>query len=155
IWSLPLDDDVLEKLFGEEIARGEVAHAMDIRDVWKNCYSENSSMKVWGAKYVARHPNLVAVDLSSFKCGHDAPIYSVVESIVESSGTPFFNFHDIDENKPTGSIKIRVETIEYFLRRYEEVLRKQNKAQEEFEREMKEFKERLRRQRDQSVASME
>src|SRR5438876_3602690 len=117
---------------------------MDITDVWKNCYSENSSMKVWGAKYLARHPNLVAVDLSSFKCGHDAPIYSVVESIIESSGTPYFTFLDIDENKPSGSIKIRVETMEYFLRRYEEKLRKQHKAEQEFERELREFQERLR-----------
>ena len=36
------------------------------------------------------------------------------------SGTPYFCFKDIDENKPTGSIKIRVETIDYFLKRYRE-----------------------------------
>ena len=75
---------------------------------------------MWAAKYVARHPNLVALELSSFKCGHDAPIYTVVEEIVENSGTPYFCFKDIDENKPTGSIKIRVETIGYFLKRYRE-----------------------------------
>ncbi len=84
---------------------------MAITDVWKNSYSENTSRKIWAAKYVARHPNLVALELSSFKCGHDAPIYTVVEEIVEHSGTPYFCFKDIDENKPTGSIKIRVETI--------------------------------------------
>ena len=61
---------------------------MAINDVWKNSYSENTSQKVWAAKYVARHPNLVALELSSFKCGHDAPIYTVVEEIVEHSGTP-------------------------------------------------------------------
>jgi hypothetical protein len=77
---------------------------------------------VWAAKYVARHPNLVAVELSNFKCGHDAPIYTVVEEIVERSGTPYFCFKDIDENKPSGSIKIRIETIDYFLRRYRETL---------------------------------
>ena len=38
----------------------------------------------------------------------------MVEEIVENSGTPFFAFKDIDENKPTGSIKIRIETIAYF-----------------------------------------
>ncbi|MEW6733954.1 MAG: BadF/BadG/BcrA/BcrD ATPase family protein [Acidobacteriota bacterium] len=153
LWSLPLDEDILEELFGEEIARGELKSAMDITDVWKNCYSENSSMKVWGAKYVARHPNLVAVDLSSFKCGHDAPIYSVVESIVESSGTPFFTFHDIDENKPSGSIKIRVETIDYFLKRYEEAMRREDDLQMQFERELEEFKARLRFQHGQSLVN--
>jgi hypothetical protein len=77
---------------------------------------------VWAAKLTARHPNLVALELSSFKCGHDAPIYTVIEEIVENSGTPYFSFKDVDENKPTGSIKIRVETIGYFLKRYQQEL---------------------------------
>ena len=38
---------------------------------------------MWAAKYAARHPNLVALELSSFKCGHDAPTYSLVEEIIE------------------------------------------------------------------------
>ena len=62
----------------------------------------------------------MALELSNFKCGHDAPIYTVIEEIVETSGTPYFSFKDIDENKPTGSIKIRTETIGYFLKRYED-----------------------------------
>src|SRR5262249_9935351 len=40
--------------------------------------------------------------------------------VVQNSGTPYFCFKDIDENKPTGSIRIRVETIGYFLKRYRE-----------------------------------
>jgi predicted nucleotide-binding protein (sugar kinase/HSP70/actin superfamily) len=75
-------------------------------------------MKVWAAKFTARHPNLVALEISSFKCGHDAPVYTVVERIIEQSGTPYFCFKDLDENKPATSIKIRVETIDYFLKRY-------------------------------------
>jgi predicted CoA-substrate-specific enzyme activase len=118
--SLPIDDDLMTRLFGEEVAAGEVESPFDINDVWKNSYSENTSRKIWAAKYVARHPNLVGLELSNFKCGHDAPIYTVVEEIVERSGTPFFYFKDIDENKPAGSIKIRVETIGYFLKRYQE-----------------------------------
>ena len=131
--SLPQDEDVLERLFGEEVRAGIITDPMDIQDVWKNSYSENSSKKVWGAKYVARHPNLVAIDLSSFKCGHDAPIYNTVENIIESSGTPYFTFHDIDESKPTGSIKIRVETIDYFLQRYQEHLGRQHSAEGELQ----------------------
>jgi RNA polymerase primary sigma factor len=38
------------------------------------------------------------------------------EEIAEESGTPYFTFHEIDENRPSGSIKIRVETIDYFLK---------------------------------------
>ena len=126
---LPIDDDIIWRLFGDEVEAGEIPHPMSIDDVWKNSYSENTSRKVWAAKYVARHPNLVALELSSFKCGHDAPIYTVVEEIVEHSGTPYFCFKDIDENKPTGSIRIRVETIGYFLKRYrEDMVRNKKKA---------------------------
>src|SRR3990172_4950037 len=80
--------------------------------------------------YVARHPNLGGLELSSLKCGHAAPIYSVGEKIVEKSGAPYFCFKDIDENKPTGSIRIRVETIGYFLKRYrEDLVREKQKRQ--------------------------
>jgi predicted CoA-substrate-specific enzyme activase len=127
--SLPIDDDIIWPLFEDDIRSGAIEHPMDIRDSWKNSYSENTSQKVWAAKFTARHPNLVALELSSFKCGHDAPIYTTVEEVVTKSGTPYFSFKDIDENKPTGSIKIRVETIGYFLKRYREdlVVRKQKR----------------------------
>lgn len=118
--SLPIDADLLDRLFGDEVRAGDIDSPMDISDVWKNAYSENTSRKVWAAKYTARHPSLVALEVSNFKCGHDAPIYSVVEEIIECSGTPYFSFKDLDENRPAGSIKIRVETIGYFLKRYRE-----------------------------------
>ncbi|MGA7234057.1 MAG: BadF/BadG/BcrA/BcrD ATPase family protein [Bryobacteraceae bacterium] len=143
---LPIDDDIIWRLFGPEVESGEIPHPMAITDVWKNSYSENTSRKVWAAKYVARHPNLVALELSSFKCGHDAPIYSVVEEIVEHSGTPYFCFKDIDENKPTGSIRIRVETIGYFLKRYREDMVRNKKKTTTIEQQLAEFEARLRRQ---------
>ncbi len=143
---LPIDDDMVWRLFGPEVESGEIPHPLAITDVWKNSYSENTSRKVWAAKYVARHPNLVALELSSFKCGHDAPIYTVVEEIVEHSGTPYFCFKDIDENKPTGSIRIRVETIGYFLKRYREDMIRNKQKQNSIEEQMKEFEARLRRQ---------
>jgi predicted CoA-substrate-specific enzyme activase len=128
--SLPMDDDILWRLFGDEVRAGVIKSPMDIQDAWKNSYSENTSRKIWAAKYTARHPNLVALELSSFKCGHDAPIYTVVEEVVQNSGTPYFCFKDIDENKPAGSIKIRVETIGYFLKRYrEDMIKNRDKAQ--------------------------
>jgi predicted CoA-substrate-specific enzyme activase len=143
---LPIDDDIIWRLFGQDVRAGETPHPMAITDVWKNSYSENTSRKVWAAKYVARHPNLVALELSSFKCGHDAPIYSVVEEIVEHSGTPYFCFKDIDENKPTGSIKIRVETIGYFLKRYREDMVRNKQKQNTVEQQLKEFEAKLRKQ---------
>jgi len=100
----------------------------------KNSYSENTNRKLWAAKYAARHPNLVALEMSSFKCGHDAPIYSAIEEIIETSGTPYFCFKDIDENKPAGSIKIRVETIAYFLQRHRQKLVWERRERAEIER---------------------
>jgi predicted nucleotide-binding protein (sugar kinase/HSP70/actin superfamily) len=142
--SLPLDEETLWKLFGEEVRAGAISHPLDVTDAWKNSYSENTSRKVWAAKYVARHPNLVALELSSFKCGHDAPIYTVVEEIVEHSGTPYFCFKDIDENKPTGSIKIRVETIGYFLKRYREDMVREKQKRKSVDEQIAKFESQLR-----------
>lgn len=143
--ALPTDDETLGKLFGDEVNAGIIESPFDISDVWKNSYSENTSRKVWAAKFTARHPNLVALELSSFKCGHDAPIYSVVQEIVESSGTPYFSFKDIDENKPAGSIKIRVETIGYFLKRYREDMIAHKHKVLTIEEKLKEFEEKIRK----------
>jgi predicted nucleotide-binding protein (sugar kinase/HSP70/actin superfamily) len=90
--------------------------------VWKNSFSASTNHKLWAAKFTARHPNLVALEVSSFKWVHDAPVYSVVESIIEQSGTPYFRFKDLDENRPLSSIRLRVETIDYFLKRYREII---------------------------------
>ena len=141
---LPTDEDLLDRLFGEEVRSGAITHALDIRDVWKNAYSASTNQKIWAAKFTARHPNLVALEISNFKCGHDAPIYSVIESIIENSGTPYFSFKDLDENKPTGSIKIRVETIDYFLKRYREDLLKKAEAGRELERQLVAYERSLR-----------
>jgi predicted CoA-substrate-specific enzyme activase len=121
--TLPMDADLLDRLFGDEVKEGIISHPLDVSDVWKHTFSTNSANKLWAAKFTARHPNLVAVELSNFKCGHDAPIYATIEKIIENSGTPYFAFKDIDENKPKGSIKLRVETIDYFLKRYRKELK--------------------------------
>jgi predicted nucleotide-binding protein (sugar kinase/HSP70/actin superfamily) len=139
--TLPLDEDVLEKLFGEEVRAGIINHPLDISDVWKNSYSASTNHKIWAAKFTARHPNLVGLEVSNFKCGHDAPIYGVVEGIIEHSGTPYFCFKDLDENKPAGSIKIRVETIDYFLRRYREVVIQRRQAEQAVEGRLRAYEE--------------
>ncbi len=144
--TLPLDEDLLERLFGEEVRAGIIKSPLDISDAWKNSYSCSTNHKVWAAKFTARHPNLVALEISSFKCGHDAPIYGVIEGIIERSGTPYFCFKDLDENKPSGSIKIRVETIDYFLRRYREEVIRKRKAAEEIEARIAALEAQLRRE---------
>ncbi|SNR61669.1 BadF/BadG/BcrA/BcrD ATPase family protein [Desulfurobacterium atlanticum] len=95
---------------------------ISLSSVYKKSYSENTNRKLWAALYAASCPNMAVLDFSSFRCGPDAPTYRLIEKIMEESGTPYFTFHEIDENKPSGAIKIRVETIDYFLRQYEKNL---------------------------------
>ncbi len=145
--TLPLDDDLLERFFGEEVRAGIISSPLDITDAWKNSYSCSTNHKVWAAKFTARHPNLVALEMSSFKCGHDAPIYGVIEGIIEQSGTPYFCFKDLDENKPSGSIRIRVETIDYFLRRYREAIIRKRKAEQEIDAQLAALEAQLRHEK--------
>ncbi|MCC6833283.1 MAG: CoA activase [Thermoleophilia bacterium] len=142
--SLPVDEDLMWRMFGDDVRAGRIQDPFDVSDVWKNSYSENTTRKIWASKYTARHPNLVALELSSFKCGHDAPIYTVVEEIVQDAGTPYFCFKDIDENKASGSIKIRVETIGYFLQRYREDMVREKGKRAQIEARLAELERQLR-----------
>src|SRR3989338_5308609 len=92
--SVPVDPEFTRKLFRDDLESGAVSDPMEIQDVWPTSFSENTSRKIWAAKVVARHPNLVGIELSSFKCGHDAPPYTVIERILSTSKTPFFTFRD-------------------------------------------------------------
>jgi predicted nucleotide-binding protein (sugar kinase/HSP70/actin superfamily) len=114
--SLPRDPDYLARFFEE-------GDPLSISDVWPENYSANSAMKVWAVKFAARHPNLAVLDLSSFKCGHDAPTYGIIDSIINTANAPYSALHDIDANKPTGSMKIRVKTYAYSLSLREEAMR--------------------------------
>ena len=149
--TLPHDPDLLERLFGEEIRAGVIRNSFDISDVWKNSFSASTNHKLWAAKFTARHPNLVALEVSSFKCGHDAPIYSVIEGIIEQSGTPYFCFKDLDENRPLSSIRLRVETIDYFLKRYREIVARRRRTVQSIEEELAAYERRLRRRDLQAV----
>jgi len=131
IRSIPKDPAWLARFFKDQNG-GETP--LSVGDVWPEAYSTNSAEKVWAAKFAARHPNLVALDLSSFKCGNDAPTYGMIDEIITSAATPYSALHDIDANKPGGSIKIRVRTYEYTLRRHEERLQRLAAKRSELER---------------------
>ncbi|MCC6806038.1 MAG: CoA activase [Deltaproteobacteria bacterium] len=113
--SIPKDPAWLHRFFKDDLEKGRIDHVMSINDVWPENYSANSVQKVWAAKFASRHPNVAVLDLSSFKCGHDAPTYGLVDKIIASGGTPYSALHDIDANKPSGSIKIRVKTYAHSL----------------------------------------
>jgi predicted nucleotide-binding protein (sugar kinase/HSP70/actin superfamily) len=138
--SQPRDKPRLDALFAEDIAKGVIQNGLDITDVWPENYSTNSVQKVWAAKYASRHPNMACLDLSSFKCGHDAPTYGLIDSIIASAGKAYSALHDIDANKPSGSIKIRVKTYAYTLMLLKEKLEDQGTKRVELDRSVSEKK---------------
>lgn len=129
--SLPRDAPSLDRVFGRDLAKGATASAVDVRDVWPENYSTHSAKKVWAAKYAARHRHLAVLDLSSFKCGNDAPTYGVVDSIIRAARSPHAVMHDLDANKPRTSIKLRLRTFAYVLERCLESRRHHNRKNAE------------------------
>jgi activator of 2-hydroxyglutaryl-CoA dehydratase/predicted nucleotide-binding protein (sugar kinase/HSP70/actin superfamily) len=107
---------------------------LDLNDVWPENYSANSVQKVWAARFAAHHPHIAVLDLSSFKCGHDAPTYGLIDSIIQAARAPYSALHDIDANKPGGSIQIRVKTYAHKLKRVEEELKDRKAAKAELAR---------------------
>lgn len=120
IESLPDSESFIKPLFD---GNGVPDKSFDISDVWMRNFNRNTNLKIMAARVAARHPNLAVIDLSSFKCGHDAPTYSYITNILDASATPHFLFHDIDQNKPGATFNIRIATIEYFLKHEELVLK--------------------------------
>lgn len=129
--SIPKDREYLDKYFAEDLRKKHIESPLDIRDVWPENYSVNSVQKVWAAKFAARHPNVAVLDLSSFKCGHDAPTYGLIDSITSAAGSPYSALHDIDANKPSGSIKIRVKTYGHTLMLAKEKLEDEAKKKQQ------------------------
>ncbi|HAV40007.1 MAG TPA: activase, partial [Aquificaceae bacterium] len=67
----------------------------------------------------------------------DQPTFTPVQKIVESSGTLYFKFGELDETKPAGSVKIRVETIIYYLEKYsKEIIERKLKRLEPIPKEL-------------------
>lgn len=116
---LPGDLDLMNWVFEDDLRAGRIKSAFDINDVWTSSYSSNTNEIMWGAKFAARCPWITCVvRLSSYECGMDQPTYTPTQKIVEATGTLFFKFGDLDSTKPSGSIKIRVETIVHYMAKY-------------------------------------
>ncbi|MCB9596198.1 MAG: CoA activase [Sandaracinaceae bacterium] len=159
--SIPKDRAYLDPLFADDLKKGVIRTPLEINDVWPENYSANSAQKVWAVKFAARHPNVVLLDLSSFKCGHDAPTFGIIDRIVERSAVPYSALHDLDANKPGGSIKIRVKTYAHSLQLHQERLEDMAKKKRELSRRLDEKRLELlsmkraqlaaKRQRDEAV----
>lgn len=101
ISSLPLDgSEDLSALLGEATNSGAAERA-------------------WAARRVARDPHLVAVDLSSFRCGQDASTAALLDDLLREADRPALRLHDLDEDRPGASLALRLDTFAAAVRAYE------------------------------------
>lgn len=103
ISSLPLEDESL----------------LDLHDVLPEATNSGCAEKTWAARVIAQDPNLVAVDLSSFRCGQDASIMGTLGDLLDPLDKPTLRLHDLDEDRPGATFRIRLETFLHAVRRYE------------------------------------
>ena len=96
---------------------------LDLSTVMPLCTNSGDAEKIWAARVIAAHPHLVAVDLSSFRCGQDAGITGELSNILDGSGKPVLRLHDMDEDRPSASFRVRIETFVAAVRQYETGLR--------------------------------
>jgi activator of 2-hydroxyglutaryl-CoA dehydratase/predicted nucleotide-binding protein (sugar kinase/HSP70/actin superfamily) len=122
IRSIPKDREYLDRYFKEELESGKIESPLHISHIWPENYQAESTNRVWAANFAAHHPNVAVLDLSSFKCGNDAPTYGMIENILATAKTSAAALHDLDANKPGGSIKIRVKTYAHSLKLQKERL---------------------------------
>ena len=138
IRSIPKSREYLDRYYKKELDSGLLESPLRISQVWPENYLANSAQRVWAANFAAHHPNVAILDLSSFKCGSDAPTYGLVDSIIQTAKVPAAALHDLDANKPGGSIKIRVKTYAHSLtlhkERLEDAARKREELQLSIER---------------------
>jgi predicted CoA-substrate-specific enzyme activase len=141
--SIPKTRDFLDRFFQDELDQGLIETPLQLSHLWPENYSANSAQKVWAANFAAHHPNVAVLDLSSFKCGHDAPTYGLIDSIVQATRTPAAMLHDLDANKPGGSLKIRVSTYAHSLRLQQERIEELATKKLELERSLEEKRDEL------------
>ena len=127
---LPLEDELLNWLFSTELASGRIASPFDISDIWRSSYSANTNELIWAARFGALMPwTVCTIRFSSYECGMDQPTFTPVQAITEATGTLYFAFQDLDATKPAGSVRIRIETIAYYLQnRAEAIIASKRKA---------------------------
>ena len=93
--------------------------AADLTDIAPALTNSGSAEKLWAARVVGADPTLVAVDLSSFRCGQDAAILGTLTDLLDAADKPWLAIHDLDEQRPAATIRMRVETFVAALHRYE------------------------------------
>jgi predicted nucleotide-binding protein (sugar kinase/HSP70/actin superfamily) len=103
------------RFFAEDLKQGRIKTPLEISDVWPENYSSNSAMKVWAAKFAATTRTWWSWICRRSSAGTTPHLRHHRQHHLDG-GTPYSALHDIDANKPGGSIKIRVKTYAHSLR---------------------------------------
>ena len=104
ISSLPLDHD---------------GDSLDISELLPESTNSGAAERAWAARRVTRDPHLVAVDLSSFRCGQDASTAGLIDDLLSAADRPALRLHDLDEDRPGASLSLRLDTFTATVRAYE------------------------------------
>ncbi|MEI2764079.1 MAG: acyl-CoA dehydratase activase-related protein [Dermatophilaceae bacterium] len=121
------DTEYLARYFKDEVARGQHPSRHQ-RRVARELLGQQRAEGVGGE--VRRAPperRACSISRASSAATTRRPTASI-DSIVDASATPYAALHDIDANKPGGSIKIRVKTYAHTLKLHEERARGRGQA---------------------------
>ncbi|MBL8917823.1 MAG: hypothetical protein JNJ54_03105 [Myxococcaceae bacterium] len=91
----------------------------DLREAAPSLTNSGDGEKLAAARFVARHPYLVAIEISHFKCGQDASMYGAIADLARTGGRPFLALHDLDETRPVASLRLRLRTFLDAVERWE------------------------------------
>lgn len=95
------------------------ARLLDLSAEASRVTNSGDGEKLAALRVVAAHPYLVALEISSFKCGQDASLYAEVATRARAGGRPFLALHDLDETRPVGSLRLRLRTFLHAVERWE------------------------------------
>ena len=118
IRSLPRDAAWLARLFAPDLAAGRIADPFDVRDLLPESANSGANERLWAARIAARHGRLAVIDLSSFKCAQDAPTAAPIRRLLDEAGVISCALHDLDETRPTSSLRLRLRTFAHALREH-------------------------------------
>ena len=85
IRSIPKDREYLDRYFKEELDKRAASRRRSSSITCGRRTTRPTARRRCGPRsFAAHHPNVVVLDLSSFKCGHDAPTYGLIDSIIDA-----------------------------------------------------------------------
>jgi len=90
--TLPAKRDYRLELMQGALGAKADGDPLSISQSWPHNCADGSNPKLWAAQIAPWQPNLVALDRSSFKCGHDAPINQQIEALMRRHRPPISPF---------------------------------------------------------------